>query len=173
MSPFPDQSTLGDRDRFFARVSDWLMVREWRERIAMIFGARCCRRRRRARHNARVGRAVRCEPRLGVEDRRRSASERPLRAGAATPCRCRCRWDAELVRQLVEAQPNIVLVGVAAEGRRAGGGASTVPLWRIFGELGLRLKKSLHAIEHDTEDNLRKREAHLGAIGSIPPEDLI
>jgi transposase len=34
-------------------------------------------------------------------------------------------------------------------------------------------KKLLHATERDTEENRRRREAHLQAIGSIPAEDLI
>ena len=34
-------------------------------------------------------------------------------------------------------------------------------------------KKSLHALERDTEENLRKRAVHIETIGSIPAENLI
>jgi len=52
------------------------------------------------------------------------------------------RIDAELIRRLVEAQPDIVLVELQQKAAEQGVRASTVPLWRILGKLGLRLKKS-------------------------------
>ena len=52
------------------------------------------------------------------------------------------RIDAELIRRLVEAQPDIVLVELQQKAAEQGVRASTVHLWRILGKLGLRLKKS-------------------------------
>jgi len=52
------------------------------------------------------------------------------------------RIDADLIRRLVEAQPDIVLVELQQKAAEHGVRASTVHLWRILGKLGLRLKKS-------------------------------
>ncbi len=52
------------------------------------------------------------------------------------------RIDAGLIRRLVEAQPDIVLVELQQKAAEQGARASTVHLWRILGKLGLRLKKS-------------------------------
>ena len=82
------------------------------------------------------------------------------------------RKSAELLRRL-EAQPDIVPVELQAKAAKQGVRASTVHLWRILAKLGLRLKKSLHATEHDTEDNRQKRKVHLQTLAAIPPEDLI
>ena len=56
--------------------------------------------------------------------------------------RAASRVDHELVRRLVEAQPDIVLVELQQKAAEQGVRASTVHLWRILGKLGLRLKKS-------------------------------
>jgi transposase len=56
--------------------------------------------------------------------------------------RAASRIDAELIRRLVEAQPDIVLVELQQKAAEQGARASTVHLWRILGKLGLRLKKS-------------------------------
>ena len=50
--------------------------------------------------------------------------------------------DAGLIRQLVEAEPDIVLVELQRKAAEQGVRASTVHLWRILAKLGLRLKKS-------------------------------
>ena len=50
--------------------------------------------------------------------------------------------DAGLIRRLVEAQPDLVLVELQQKAAEQGARASTVHLWRILGKLGLRLKKS-------------------------------
>jgi transposase len=52
------------------------------------------------------------------------------------------RIDAALIRRLVEAQPDIVLVELQQRAAEQGVRASTVHLWRILAKLGLRLKKS-------------------------------
>jgi len=52
------------------------------------------------------------------------------------------RIDTELIRRLVEAQPDIVLVELQQKAAEQGVRASTVHLWRVLGKLGLRLKKS-------------------------------
>jgi putative transposase len=52
------------------------------------------------------------------------------------------RIDADLIRRLVEAQPDIVLVELQQKAAEHGVRASTVHLWRILGKLDLRLKKS-------------------------------
>ena len=52
------------------------------------------------------------------------------------------RIDAALIRRLVEAQPDIVLVELQGKAAEQGVRASTVHLWRILAKLGLRLKKS-------------------------------
>jgi transposase len=52
------------------------------------------------------------------------------------------RIDGELIRRLVEAQPDIVLVELQQKAAEQGVQASTVHLWRILAKLGLRLKKS-------------------------------
>jgi putative transposase len=52
------------------------------------------------------------------------------------------RIDTDLIRRLVEAQPDIVLVELQQKAAEHGVRASTVHLWRILGKLGLRLKKS-------------------------------
>jgi putative transposase len=52
------------------------------------------------------------------------------------------RIDAGLVRRLVEAQPDIVLVELQQKAAEQGVRVSTVHLWRILAKLGLRLKKS-------------------------------
>jgi len=56
--------------------------------------------------------------------------------------RAASRIDAGLIRRLVEAQPDIVLVELQQKAAEQGARASTVHLWRILGKLGLRLKKS-------------------------------
>lgn len=52
------------------------------------------------------------------------------------------RIDGELIRRLVEAEPDIVLVELRQKAAEQGVRASTVHLWRILAKLGLRLKKS-------------------------------
>lgn len=49
--------------------------------------------------------------------------------------------DTGLIRRLVEAQPDIVLVELQQRAAEQGVRASTVHLWRILRKLGLRLKK--------------------------------
>ncbi len=56
--------------------------------------------------------------------------------------RAASRIDAELIRRLVEVQPDIVLVELQQKAAEQGVRASTVHLWRILAKLGLRLKKS-------------------------------
>jgi transposase len=56
--------------------------------------------------------------------------------------RAASRIDSELIRRLVEAQPDIVLVELQQKAAEQGVRASTVHLWRILAKLGLRLKKS-------------------------------
>ena len=56
--------------------------------------------------------------------------------------RAASRIDAELIRRLVEAQPDIVLVELQQKAASQGVRASTVHLWRLLAKLGLRLKKS-------------------------------
>lgn len=46
-------------------------------------------------------------------------------------------------------------------------------VFNVVKRLGVRLKKSLHAAERDTEANRRKREAFVERIRSTPPENLI
>ena len=84
------------------------------------------------------------------------------------------RIDAELIRRLVEAQPDIVLVELQQKAAEQGVRASTVHLWRILAKLGLRLKKS-HSMPPSATPKRTARSAkvHLQTIGSITPEDLI
>ena len=56
--------------------------------------------------------------------------------------RAASRIDANLIRRLVEEQPDIVLVELQQKAAEQGVRASTVHLWRILKKLGLRLKKS-------------------------------
>ena len=56
--------------------------------------------------------------------------------------RAASRSDANLIRRLVEEQPDIVLVELQQKAAEQGVRASTVHLWRILKKLGLRLKKS-------------------------------
>jgi transposase len=56
--------------------------------------------------------------------------------------RAASRIDADLIRRLVEEQPDIVLVELQQRASEQGVRASTVHLWRILKKLGLRLKKS-------------------------------
>jgi transposase len=56
--------------------------------------------------------------------------------------RAASRIDTGLIRRLVEAQPDIVLVELRQRAAEQGVQASTVHLWRILAKLGLRLKKS-------------------------------
>ena len=49
---------------------------------------------------------------------------------------------AGLIRRLVEAQPDLVLVELQQKAAEQGVRASTVHLWRILTKLGLRLKKN-------------------------------
>jgi hypothetical protein len=50
---------------------------------------------------------------------------------------------------------------------------STPHLWKIVGELGFRLKKSLHATECETEANRQRREVFVEWLRSIALERLI
>jgi transposase len=68
------------------------------------------------------------------------------------------RIDADLIRRLVEAQPDIVLVELQQKTAEHGVRASTVHLWRILGKLGLRLKKS-----HSTPSSATARKTSVGA----------
>jgi transposase len=52
------------------------------------------------------------------------------------------RMNYELIRSLVEAQPDIVLLELQQKASEHGVRASTVHLWRVLRKLGLRLKKS-------------------------------
>ena len=56
--------------------------------------------------------------------------------------RAQSRIDMDLIRRLVEAQPDIVLVELRQKAAEQGVRVSTVHLWRILRKLGLRLKKS-------------------------------
>ena len=56
--------------------------------------------------------------------------------------RARSRVDGEVIRRLVEAEPDIVLVELQRKAATEGVRASTVHLWRVLRKLGLRLKKS-------------------------------
>ena len=60
------------------------------------------------------------------------------------------RVDYELIRSLVEAQPDIVLVELQRKAAWHGVRASTVHLWRILAKLGLRLKKSRSTLSSAT-----------------------
>ena len=68
------------------------------------------------------------------------------------------RIDADLIRRLVEAQPDIVLVELQQKAAEHGVRASTVHLWRILGKLGLRLKKS-----HSTPPSATAKKTSAGA----------
>lgn len=52
------------------------------------------------------------------------------------------RIDHEVVRRLVEREPDIVLVELQRKSAEQGVRASTVHLWRVLRKLGLRLKES-------------------------------
>jgi transposase len=52
------------------------------------------------------------------------------------------RIDAEVIRRLVDQEPDIVLVELQQKAALEGVRASTVHLWRVLRKLGLRLKKS-------------------------------
>jgi len=60
------------------------------------------------------------------------------------------RVDYELIRSLVEAQPDIVLVELQRKAAGHGVRASTVHLRRILAKLGLRLKKSRSTLSSAT-----------------------
>ena len=72
--------------------------------------------------------------------------------------RAASRIDADLIRRLVEAQPDIVLVELQQKAAEHGVRASTVHLWRILGKLGLRLKKS-----HSTPSSATAKKTFVGA----------
>ncbi len=75
--------------------------------------------------------------------RKIAAAQRQSGTFERTPQRrARSRIDGELLRRLVEAQPDLVLVELQRKAAEHGVRASTVHLWRILGKLGLRLKKS-------------------------------
>ena len=75
--------------------------------------------------------------------RKIAASQRQSGTFERTPQRrAPSRIDGDLLRRLVEAQPDIVLVELQQKAAEQGVRASTVHLWRILGKLGLRLKKS-------------------------------
>ena len=52
------------------------------------------------------------------------------------------RVDGDVIRRLVEQEPDIVLVELQQKAAAEGVHASTVHLWRMLRKLGLRLKKS-------------------------------
>ena len=56
--------------------------------------------------------------------------------------RASSRVDLEVIRKLVQAEPDIVLVELQRKAAAEGVRASTVHLWRVLRKLGLRLKKS-------------------------------
>jgi transposase len=72
-----------------------------------------------------------------------AADQRETGTYQRTPQRRRTsKIDGDLIRRLVKAQPDIVLVELQERAAEHGVRASTVHLWRILGKLGLRLKKS-------------------------------
>lgn len=83
------------------------------------------------------------------------------------------RIDLERVRLLVESKPDIILRKLQVELRRAGQTISLAHLARVVKHLGLRLKKSVHATERDTEANQIRRKAFVRQLIEIAPEDLI
>ena len=86
----------------------------------------------------------------------------------------KARVDREAIRSIVQARPDLFLRELQAELQASTGvRVSTPHLWKIVGELGLRLKKSLHATERDTEANRLRREAFVERLRSISPERLI
>ncbi len=83
--------------------------------------------------------------------RKIAAGERRSGTHRRTPQRrAQSRIDADLIRRLVEAQPDIVLVELQRKAAEQGVRASTVHLWRILRKLGLRLKKSQSTLPNAT-----------------------
>ena len=75
--------------------------------------------------------------------RKIAAAERQSGSFRRPPQRVKqSRIDVEVLRRLVKAQPDIVLVELQQKAREHGIRASTVHLWRLLKRLGLRLKKS-------------------------------
>ncbi len=83
------------------------------------------------------------------------------------------RCNGERVRRLVENKPDIILRELQAELGRAGQPISLAHMARVVKQLGLRLKKSIHATERDTETNRLRREAFVAQLRQVAPEDLI
>ncbi len=71
-----------------------------------------------------------------------AAERRTGRAERVPQRRAASGMNYELIRSLVEAQPDIVLVELQQKAAAQGVQASTVHLWRTLRRLGLRLKKS-------------------------------
>jgi transposase len=78
--------------------------------------------------------------------------------------RAASRIDGELIRRLVEAQPDIVLVELQEKAAAEGVRASTVHLWRVLRKLGLRLKKS-----HFTPSSATARKTSASAKRTSKP----
>jgi transposase len=88
------------------------------------------------------------------------------------------RAGAEAQRQVMDwvaSQPDLTLAQLQARLQgEAGISLSLGRIWYLLKKLGLRLKKkSLHAVERDTEANRKRREEFAARIQSISPERLI
>lgn len=72
--------------------------------------------------------------------------------------------DYEVIRRLVEREPDIVLVELQQKAAAEGVRASTVHLWRVLRKLGLRLKKS-----RSTPPSATRRKTVRSAIPTSRP----
>jgi transposase len=72
------------------------------------------------------------------------------------------------------AQPDLTLAEVQQKLHAEAGISLSLPqIWHLLNKLKLRLKKSLHAAERDTEVNRKRREEFVTRIATIAPNRLV